>query len=217
MSISAILLAGGKGHRMGSSTPKQYLHLQEQPVALFSFGCLSACAAISEVVVVCEPIYRTYFQNCQFAEPGPRRQDSLKNGFRKASAQSEFILIHDAARPFIDASLLDSLIEAGRLHGAAALAVPAKATIKRARADFVVETLNRSELYEIQTPQILRADLLSKGLIRAEALGVTVTDDVSLAELIGHPVKLIPGSEHNIKITTPFDLSIAETILSHDI
>lgn len=212
MTVSAILLAGGKGLRMESCIPKQFLTLNGQLIATLSFQALARCSAISEVIVVCDPIYRCHFPDSSFACPGPRRQDSLANGFHVASKQSTLILIHDTARPFLYADLLEALIKAGHAYGAAAPALPVKATIKRAQNHQVVETLKRSELFEIQTPQILKADLLAEGLRRAEELNLTVTDDISLAELVKHPAQLIPGEETNIKITTPFDLRIAEAI-----
>ncbi len=214
--VSAILLAGGKGLRMQglSPLPKQYLSLEGQIVALYSFHILTSCPAISEVIVVCEPAYQSYFPAATtFAAPGNRRQDSVENGFAALSEKRGLVLIHDAARPFITRKLVETLICEATHHGAAIPALPVKQTIKQVEEGFVKETLKRSSLYEVQTPQAIRADLLVSGLAYAKAEAITVSDDASLAELLGHRVKIVPGLETNIKITTPFDWVLAKTIL----
>lgn len=212
MNVSAILVSGGVGLRMGGPTPKQYLPLGGKPIALFSYDVLKACDAISEIIVVCAESYRRLFRDSSlFANPGERRQDSVANGLKMASC--DYVLVHDAARPFIDLDLVRALIDAGLQYGAATAALPIKFTVKRGVSNQVIETLDRSQLYEIQTPQILKRDLLEAGLKMADLKGITVTDDVSCAELLGHPVQLVKGLEKNIKITTPFDLTIAEKYL----
>lgn len=217
---SAILLAGGKGLRMHSSIPKQYLSLRGKTIACYSFDLLRNSPLINELIVVCDPSYQNRFDapNVKFALPGERRQDSVENGFKITSPQADLILIHDAARPFIDAAIIQPLIEAGKEYGAGALAMPIKFTIKRADADHMVhETIDRSTHFEIQTPQILQRAVLQEGLDYAHAHHLSVTDDVSLAEAIGSPVKLVPGLAHNLKITTSEDLLIASSYLHAEI
>lgn len=214
MKISAILLAGGIGLRMEASTPKQYLPLHGKPVALHSFERLKELSILSEVIVVCDPAYQKCFHNAQFALPGQTRQESLYNGLQKVAPDSEFILTHDAARPLISDEDLCRLIQVGKKTGAATLATPVKATIKEANDTLtVVKTLPRPKLYEIQTPQLVKKSLLIEGFAKAKGENLTVTDDVSLAELVNHPVKLVIGSSENIKITTPEDLTLAEILL----
>ncbi len=216
MKISLVLLAGGVGTRMGSSQPKQYLLLEGKPIACHSLEVFLSHPAVAQVIVVCAPQYRSYFApyTVQFAEPGARRQDSLFNGLQLV--ETSWVCIHDAARPFITTEMIDHLLNEGEKTGAATVAVPVKCTIKESDSKgFVTQTLDRSRLWEIQTPQLLKKELLKEGFAHACAHAVTVTDDVSLAELIGKPVKLVQGSAHNIKITTPEDLSLCQNISSH--
>jgi 2-C-methyl-D-erythritol 4-phosphate cytidylyltransferase len=207
MNISAILLAGGKGSRMGSPLPKQYLPLGEKPIACHSLEVFLSHPAIMEVIVVCAPEYRSFFSKYDvlFANPGIRRQDSLFNGLKSAS--HEWICVHDAARPYLTSELLTRMIGEGKEIGAATLAMPVKNTLKECDRDgFVRSTPDRDYIWEVQTPQLLAKEILLKGFAYADEHHLTVTDDVSLAELINHPVKLVSGSYQNIKITTPEDL-----------
>lgn len=214
MKLSAILLSGGKGTRMGASSPKQYLPLMGKPIALYSFECLLYSPLICEIIVVCEPTYESLFCGVQFAKPGHRRQDSLYNGLKKVSKDCDTVLVHDIARPLLNEEDLQNVILTGEKFGAATLATPVKVTIKEANSDhMVVKTLDRSALYNIHTPQVIKKEILLKGFAVAIEKEITVSDDVSLAELISHPVKLVMGSYDNIKITTPEDLTFAENIL----
>ncbi len=213
--ISAILLSGGSGSRMGATTPKQYLPLSGKPIALHSFDLLTKCDLISEIIVVCIPSYHHLFPSAQYASPGRRRQDSLFNGLQHTSPASEYILVHDAARPLLEEKELNTLINAALEYGAATLATAVQSTIKQADDDLLVtKTLERSSLYNIQTPQMIKKEILLEGFAKAQQDNLSVTDDVSLAELINAPVKLVLGTGENIKITTPEDLTFAENILS---
>jgi 2-C-methyl-D-erythritol 4-phosphate cytidylyltransferase len=212
--ISAILLAGGIGTRMGRETPKQFLPLANVPIAQYSFDVLCGHPLIDEVVVVCDEKYQSAFSHPKavFANPGERRQDSVQSGLSASSPLSEFICIHDSARPFITSQLVTEVVEAARLVGAAAPGVPLKFTIKEVNSSgFAVKTPDRGRFLEIQTPQVMRRELLAAGFEMSAKHNLTVTDDVSLAELLEHPVKLVKGSHMNIKITTNEDLTLAES------
>ena len=206
--ITVILLAGGKGTRMGTPIPKQFLLLNEKPIALHSYDLLKSLENLQELIVVCDPAYRHHFpKDTPFAKPGIERQDSVYEGFQKITKPTDIVLLHDSARPHIKKQDLDKLIREGAPIGAATLASPVVCTIKSANPDHLVkETLPRSELYEIQTPQLLTYKLLKEGLEKARSADHFVTDDVSLAEYLDHPVKLVMGCSANIKITTPNDL-----------
>lgn len=210
MKISLILLAGGKGTRMKSSIPKVFLPLKDKLLILHSYELFSSMEEIGEIIVVCPAKFHSHFpQGTLFANPGKERQDSVQNGFSKTSG--DFILIHDGARPFITREEVQKLLKEGLSVGAATLGAPTKNTIKQVGANSLVEkTLDRRLLYEMYTPQLLRRDLLEKGLNAAK--NQKVTDDVALAELIGHPVKIVIGSSRNIKVTTPIDLKLAEIL-----
>jgi len=222
--VSAILLAGGKGKRMQSSTPKQYLPLGGKPLALYSLELFASCPAIDEIIVVCDLFYQPLFRNTAsnyprllFAPPGERRQDSVYQGLQKTSnpaKKTHLICVHDSARPLATSSDLMNVLAEAKKHGAAVAANLVKNTIKECDPQgFVQRTLDRSQLWEMYTPQVIEASLLKKGFKIAINNNLTVTDDAALVELTGHPVKLVKGSYSNIKITTPEDLPLAETFL----
>lgn len=219
--LSVILLAGGIGSRMRSDIPKQYLPLDNQAIVLHSYFLFAKLTCVREIVVVCEPSYQDVFPlfthpKIHFSQPGTRRQDSVWNGLTAASPDCEWVCIHDSARPLLREKDCLNLIEQAKIHGAAVLATPVQNTIKTATpTGLVSQTLDRSTLWNIQTPQMIRTSLLHEGYAAARAQNNrTVTDDVSLVELLGHPVKLVEGHDSNIKITTPADLALAETLLS---
>lgn len=221
-SDTAILLAGGTGTRIGGPIPKQFMPLGGLPLALHSFKVFLACPQIDEIVVVCPEAYQHLFstsgndKSVRFASPGNRRQDSVFNGLEKSISSSPLVCIHDGARPFINAGMVGKVLEEAHNCGAATVAVPLKFTVKEADSSGnVINTPDRSKLWEIQTPQVVSRALLRKGFDYALANGLTVTDDVSLVELIGGKVKLVEGSHTNIKLTVPSDIAFAETLLKH--
>jgi 2-C-methyl-D-erythritol 4-phosphate cytidylyltransferase len=219
-SLSVILLAGGKGSRMNSETPKQYLNLRGKAIINYSFEILKTISEVKEIIVVCNEEYQHLFTSekvkLKFATPGIRRQDSVYSGFKKVSDDAEFVLIHDGARPFLNKTHVEQTIEQAHLHGAATLAIPLKFTVKLGNSDGTInKTLDRESLFEIQTPQIIRKSLLKDGFKNAIEHDLEVTDDVSLIEHLNLPVKLVMASYQNIKITTREDLLLAETILDN--
>lgn len=222
-SVSVILLAGGKGKRMGASMPKQYLPLLGQPIALYSFRIFSLMPEVKEIVVVCDPSYRDIFEEAQnsvtvylkFASPGKERQDSVFNGLQEIDQMTELVCVHDSARPLVLNEDVKKVLNDAWVHGAAVLGVPVKATIKEASNDnFVTRTLNRQTLWEMHTPQVIKPSLLRKGFEVVYREGLEVTDDVSIVEHLKHPVYITEGSYTNIKVTTPDDLLLAERILN---
>lgn len=208
--LSIIILAGGRGTRFGSDLPKQFLDLNGKSVISYSIDFFQSLNFKKEIIVVCAPEYRHYFQgDFIFAEPGERRQDSTFNGLKYASFP--FTCIHDGVRPNINPQNFDRCFAEAQKYGAAALAAPVKNTIKEAKNGFVIRTLDRQNLFEAHTPQIIRTDLLKKGF--AAATDITVTDDIALMELINHPAKLVPDIPENIKITTPLDLELLKKLI----
>lgn len=213
--VTLILLAGGTGSRMQMPTPKQFLQFKSKPIIFYSLDIFKQVKEITEIIVVAEAAYRPLLSpyHVKWADPGKRRQDSLWNGLAQVSPLNKWVMIHDAARPFITCEMVYKLIDEGKQVGAATVAVPLKATIKEATLENIVsKTLNRSTLWEIQTPQFVSKQVLLDGFKVAFEDDLTVTDDTSLAELIHHPVKLVVGTYKNIKITTPEDLSIAQAL-----
>ncbi|KAJ1427081.1 Nucleotide-diphospho-sugar transferase [Sesbania bispinosa] len=230
-SVSVVLLAGGKGKRMGASMPKQYLPLLGQPIALYSFYIFSHMVEVKEIIVVCDPSYKDIFEDAKgnyqaelkFALPGKERQDSVYNGLQEygyekpdimanekessltcvwaVDSNSELVCVHDSARPLVLSGDVKKVLKDGLLNGAAVLGVPVKATIKEANSEsFVVRTLDRKTLWEMQTPQVIKPELLRKGFELVNREGLEVTDDVSIVEHLKHPVYITEGSYTNIKV-----------------
>ncbi len=214
--ISLILLAGGQGKRFNNSTPKQFLELNGIALSLFSYNTFLSIKDISEIIIVCDKPYQNIFSQQQkpikFASPGKRRQDSLYNGVKKLSSKADFVCIHDAARPFVTKEEINILISTGIKYHAAALGIPLVSTIKKIdRNNFVKTTVNRNEMWEIQTPQILSLSILKKGLALAIKNSISVTDDISLAELLGLHPKIVLGKKTNYKITFEEDFLLAKS------
>lgn len=195
---------------MRSDIPKTFLPLRGKPVILHSFDLFISMKEINEIVVVCPKEHRSIFpEGTLFALPGKHRQDSVQNGALKTSG--EILLIHDGARPFITREDVFKLLEEGMPTKAAALGAPTKNTIKQVSDNQHVEkTLDRTVLYEMYTPQLLAREVYEKGYQAAK--GIPLTDDISLAECIDHPVKIVIGRVTNIKITYPIDLKLAEIL-----
>ncbi len=225
MYISAIIVAAGRSKRLESRISKAVLKLNSRPVIAYSLGVLDKHPTIKEIIIVAnnqniKELQRIAGKNkpgrpLRIILGGKKRQDSVRNGLKVVNPQADFVLIHDAARPFISKSLVAALIKEAAKSGAAILGVPVKATVKVAQSSAaggieVKKTLKRENLWEIQTPQLFRKDLIFaayKKFGRNKA-----TDDAMLVERLGAKVKIVLGSYANLKITTPEDLCISGAI-----
>jgi len=225
MFVSAILAAGGRGTRLGSSTPKQMLALGERTILQRSFDIVDSHDRIDEIVIALPPdLARSppaYLVSArkpvQIVDGGHRRQDSVAKAFAQVSASAGIIVIHDAARPFASADLFTHVIEAAAKGGAAIAALQASDTVKEATAApgvrIVARTIDRESVYLAQTPQAFTRDVLEHAIaLGRESIG-PATDEASLAERAGHSVRLVDGEATNIKITTPHDLDVAKAVL----
>lgn len=222
--ISVVIAAAGKGTRMGLETNKQYLELQGKPVLALTLQRFEDCISVDEIIVVAG---ETEVEFCRknvtdrygfkkikvVTAGGATRQQSVYKGLRHVSPGCNIVLIHDGARPFIDADGIEACIDAAKQYGAAVLAVPARDTIKRSDlSGFVEETVDRSKLWYIQTPQAFQYELIMDAHVKAAQDGFDGTDDAVLAERMGHKVKLVSGNYNNIKITAREDLIMAESM-----
>ena len=217
MSVGVIIVAAGRGERLGGGVPKQLLDLGGRSMLQRSVAAFDDCAAVSALVVVLPPdlvndgsaLVGATKHPCQWVAGGERRQDSVKHGV-DALPDVTVVLIHDAARPFADQPLIERVIAAASRTGAAIPAVPARDTVKRAREDrlLVEATIPRELIWLAQTPQGFRRDVLDEA-VKLGVSGVLATDEAMLVEMAGHPVEIVPGDDRNVKITTPDDLDSA--------
>ncbi len=220
MFISAILVAAGKSKRFKDKASKVILKLNSRPIIAYSLDTLNSHPEIKEIIVVANPrniaglaaiIRKNKFHKVvKVVLGGKERKDSVAQGLRAVNPKAGFMLIHDAARPFITAALVSLVINEARKSKAAILGIPVKATIKMVRGSKVEKTVDRSGLWEIQTPQVFEKGLILKAYRKFGRS--KVTDDAGLVEKSGKPVKVAAGSSLNIKITTPEDMLIAKGI-----
>lgn len=221
MIIAALIVAAGRGARMGSPVPKAFLPLGGIPILARAAAAFTGHPRIGRVVAVVpgrdaarRALGADSLPGVELVEGGPERQDSVRLGLG-ALGGAEIILVHDAARPLVPRRIVDAVIEAALRHGAAAPAVPVPDTVKRRAADgTIAETVPREDLFLAQTPQGFSAALLREAYARAAIDGFRGTDDAALVEHAGGRVVLVPGSARNLKITTPGDLRLAEALLS---
>jgi len=218
----AILVAAGRGERMGAARPKAFLALQGQSLLLRASRAFDAAASVDALIAVvpAEEVANTremlapIGKPCQVVAGGERRQDSVRQGLRAAPAGfTGVVLVHDAARPLVDPTLIDAVAQQAHRQGAAIPALPLVDTIKRVEAGHVVETLERSVLFAAQTPQGFRFSLLQAAYDQAYRDGVTLTDEAMAVERLGASVAVLAGSAQNRKLTTPEDLVWAEAQL----
>lgn len=216
--VSLILVAGGVGTRFGGPVPKQYVPLLGKPLALYSFEFFLTLPEINEIIVVADTAYQKIFSSKEkpvlFADGGKRRQDSVFSGLQKVNPKADIVCTHDSARPFPQKSSVLALLRDADEMGAATLAIPVTSTIKECdQKRKVLKTLKREVFWDIQTPQAIKRDLFVKAFDEAKKNDWEVTDDVSLIERMGLPVVVTPGAKETFKVTTPFDLALAETTL----
>jgi 2-C-methyl-D-erythritol 4-phosphate cytidylyltransferase len=219
MSKTGVVIVGaGSSQRMG--TDKVFMSLAEKPLLAWSVDVCQSCELVNQIVIVLNEskldlgrrlvAERGWSKVVEVCPGGDRRQDSVKQGLNKLKG-CDWVVIHDGARPFLTLDLIRDGLEAARSTGAAAVAVPVKDTVKLGGSDLMVKrTLNRQELWAVQTPQVFRFDIITKA---HEQIKDDVTDDASMVEQLGYKVKLCMGSYDNIKITTPEDLALAELIV----
>ena len=225
MKVVALVLAAGQGRRMGAGKKKPYVLLAGKPILFHTLREFEACPSIDEVVLIVEKheidharsaIVEAYDLSkiVSIVAGGLKRQDSVWEGIKAIKGDCELVMVHDGVRPFISQVLLQKAIDATRESGATVVAVPVKDTIKVvSREKEVLQTLDRKTLWSVQTPQTFNHDLLKRAHEKARQDGFYGTDDASLVERMGVTVRVVNGSYENIKITTPEDLVLGETIL----
>jgi 2-C-methyl-D-erythritol 4-phosphate cytidylyltransferase len=223
MHALAILVAAGRGERMGAERPKAFLGLAGEPLLLKAARVFEAAPSVDGIVAVvpvdeietARSLLTPLGKLRGVVAGGVRRQDSVLEGLKQAPEGFEgVVLVHDAARPLVDAALIEAVVRAAEEGGAALPVLDLVDTVKRVRDGRVVETLDRTELGGAQTPQGFRFRLLVDAYEAAFRDRVVLTDEAMAMERLGHPVIAVPGSPRNRKITTPEDLAWAEGVLS---
>ncbi len=221
MSVSAVIVAAGRGTRLGNPTPKAFLLLGGRPLFAHSLLTFAAVPAVEELLLVVAADFaeaaRQLVQQhlpglaIRVVHGGAERQDSVANGVAAASA--DYVAVHDAARPFASPALVSACIAAAEQHGAAIAAVPAFDTLKRVVDQQIVATVDRQQIWLAQTPQVVRTNLLRAAIDAARTEEFLGTDEASLLERAGVAVHVVPGEAGNRKITTPDDWRWAEWML----
>jgi 2-C-methyl-D-erythritol 4-phosphate cytidylyltransferase len=220
--LSAVVVAAGRSQRMGFD--KLLTPLGGRPLLVHTLERLLLTKVPQEIILVVRPGTATDMDailaplreqgNIRLVDGGAHRQDSVQAGLRAVSDSSEFVMVHDAARPFVTKEMIDIVLASAKLSDAAVCGAPCSDSLKEVGEDgLVVKTVDRAQLWSVQTPQIFRTRLLREAYEAALKMGVTFTDDTAVVEKMGHPVRTVLYHGVNLKVTTPADWSLAEALL----
>jgi 2-C-methyl-D-erythritol 4-phosphate cytidylyltransferase len=221
---SVIIVAAGKGTRMGPNIDKTFLEIAGKPVVVHTWQTFDAAHCIDEIILVVRDGMQPAFEELakqfrikkkfRLVAGGKERQDSVWNGLEAVSGATEIVVIQDAARPCTTETLIEATIAAARETGAAVAAQPVTDTIKEsADGKIIARTPDRSKLWAVQTPQTFRLEVIRRALEEVRRKGLLVTDDTAACELIGLPVRLVASTDPNPKVTRPEDLPYLEMLL----
>jgi 2-C-methyl-D-erythritol 4-phosphate cytidylyltransferase len=225
--VVALIPAAGCGRRMGSQKPKAFLPLGGIPLLTRTLQKFELCAQVDEIlplvpegkVSICEEeiVRRPGLRKVRrILAGGPERQDSVYLGLKAIEGKADFVIIHDGARPFVSSELIELALSASKCWKAVVAAIPAGDTIKEVSLDGeILRTVDRRHLWIIQTPQSFEYGLIARAHEKAKEEGFYGTDDASLVERLGVPVRVIEGSRFNFKITTPEDLILGKALLKY--
>ena len=223
--VAAIIPAAGEGRRMGGPVPKQFLQIGGREILARTLEVFETCVVIDDVWVVvaaeqCAACQSTIVERYGFRKirgvmaGGTTRQESVWRGLQQVTDAVDLVVVHDGVRPFVTELLLQQTLDRASRSGAAIAAVPLKDTLKRVSTAGTVEaTVPRERLWRVQTPQAFQHALLRRAFQHAWQQELQATDEAGLIEALGHAVQIVPGYEHNVKITTPDDLVFCETFL----
>jgi 2-C-methyl-D-erythritol 4-phosphate cytidylyltransferase len=223
MQAVAIVVAAGRGERMGAERPKAFLKLGGVALLLHAARAFEAAPSVASIVAVvpesetsaARAILASLAKLKAVVKGGERRQDSVLAGLAEVPEGFDgVVLVHDAARPLVEVELIEAVTQQAVATGAALPVLPLVDTVKRVRGGRVVETLDRAELGGAQTPQGFRCSLLRKAMESARRAHLELTDESMAVERLGHRVHAVPGSKRNRKLTTPDDLAWAESVVA---
>lgn len=222
--VSVVIVAAGRGTRMGPDVDKLFLEVAGRPIIAHTWERFDRSPMVDEIVVVVREGMQSAFSELaaesgftkgfRIVPGGRERQDSVWNGIQATNAGAEIIAIHDGARPCVTEAIISDCVRAAREHGAAVAACAVTDTIKEASSDGTISRhIDRAKLRAVQTPQTFQADVIRRALGEAQSRGVAVTDDTAACELIGQPVKLVESATPNPKATSPADIPWLELLL----
>lgn len=222
---SVIVAAGGLSRRFSTVSKKQFALLNKKPLLVHCLNTFNSNNNISEIVVVAprdellntKKVINEYNFNkvAHILEGGKERRDSVYNGFCQLSADTEIVIIHDAARPFVTNDIIERTVISAIEYGASISAIPINDTVKKIYSNYKIEkTVPRENMWRAQTPQTFRYDILKKVYLETDLKSSLATDESQLVEEKGFQVKICEGSGFNIKITTQNDLSYAEHLIN---
>ena len=220
----AVIVAAGSASRMGG-IDKVMAPLGGVPMIVHTVRAFQNCDTIKEIVIVTrEDLIKPISTHCRdfskvscVVAGGADRPASVQNGLKALSKKMKLAAIQDGARPLITPEVIDRTVRAAHSYSAAAPAIPVKDTIKTVQGSIVTNTPERKTLFAVQTPQVFDIDLLNSALQKAKNDKAEITDDCSAVERMGMSVKIVEGDERNIKITTPFDLKLAQLLLEEEV
>jgi 2-C-methyl-D-erythritol 4-phosphate cytidylyltransferase len=222
MKVGAIIPAAGCGKRIGGSIPKQFIKFKGEPLLHHTLMVFSSCELVDYVILVmpqadADAEGKDWLSKYKIIKKivvgGEQRQDSVYNGFNSLEELTEIVVVHDGVRPFATPQMIISTVEEARKYGAAITAIPVSDTIKKVTDGFVEKTITRDGLWRVQTPQAFKYDLLKEAFQKAQRDSYYGTDEGSLVEYLGEPVRIVSGSELNMKITHKEDLIIGKSLL----
>ncbi len=221
--VGVVIPAGGRGLRLGGSIPKQFLLLNGKPILQRSIEAFESISLVGEIVIVVpedqlrrteQLIMKSGFRKIlHVVVGGSERQHSVRNGLLSFDVEPEIVLVHDAVRPLVTEDVIRRVIRETKKHGAAVVGVRVKDTIKLESDGFYKKTLDRRNLWAVQTPQGFRFEILKHAHIAAQRSAFLGTDEASLVERLRIGVKIVEGDYQNIKITTSDDIKLAKLIL----
>lgn len=220
--LSAIIVAAGGSHRMGFD--KLFAEMAGKIVLIHSVSAFERAESVADIVIVARETRHEEIKQLIATEKfrkvrsiiagGERRQDSVRAGLQQVGDDAQYVAVHDAARPLITSQQIERVYQVCCAHGAAASAEPVTDTLKYASVELAVSgSIDRHQLFAMQTPQIFRTDLLARAYAAVVDKDVSITDEVSAVEQLGHSVFLVPNEDLNFKITYPQDLPLAEFVL----
>ena len=225
MHVTAIIVAAGRGKRMGHTLPKQYIRLEGIPILVHTLRVFESSPEIQDILLVVSPGDEEYCLReivekygigkvLKVVVGGGRRQDSVYHAIKELDRDTDILVVHDGVRPFVTPRMIQDAVEAAMLFDGAVTAIPVRDTVKAAdREGTIRETLDRSALWFAQTPQAFKKRILTEAHAKAVVDDFHGTDDAALVERLGYQVKVLEGSPDNLKITTREDLLLAEFIL----